>query len=43
MAYIYDFYRGVGPDQSTSEIGDRVTRLRRQMGRLEEHENTLDM
>ncbi|KAL4714183.1 hypothetical protein ACJJTC_008537 [Scirpophaga incertulas] len=35
-------WKGVAPDGSTSSIGERVTLLRRQIGRLEEHEQLLN-
>ncbi|CAK1582131.1 unnamed protein product [Parnassius mnemosyne] len=35
-------WKGVGPDCNTTDIGERVTLLRRQIGRLEEHEILLD-
>ncbi|CAG5012131.1 unnamed protein product [Parnassius apollo] len=35
-------WKGVSPDCNTTDIGERVTLLRRQIGRLEEHEILLD-
>ncbi|XP_068629781.1 transcription factor E2F4 [Battus philenor] len=35
-------WKGVGPDGTTTDIGEKVTKLRRQIGRLEEHELLLD-
>ncbi|KAI8435204.1 hypothetical protein MSG28_003561 [Choristoneura fumiferana] len=35
-------WKGAGPDGNASDIGEKVTKLRRQIGRLEEHEELLD-
>ncbi|KAJ2952606.1 hypothetical protein O0L34_g6929 [Tuta absoluta] len=35
-------WKGAGPDTKASDIGERVTSLRRQLGRLEEHERKID-
>ncbi|CAD0196651.1 unnamed protein product [Chrysodeixis includens] len=35
-------WKGTGPDCNTSDIGDKVILLRRQIGRLDEHERLLD-
>ncbi|XP_026329587.1 transcription factor E2F5-like [Hyposmocoma kahamanoa] len=35
-------WKGAGPDGNASEIGEKVTKLRKQLGRLEEHERLLD-
>ncbi|XP_049867001.1 transcription factor E2F5-like [Pectinophora gossypiella] len=35
-------WKGAGPDGNASSIGERVTSLRRQIGRLEEYERQLD-
>ncbi|KAI5638543.1 e2F/DP family winged-helix DNA-binding domain-containing protein [Phthorimaea operculella] len=35
-------WKGAGPDTKASDIGERVTKLRRQIGRLEEQERQID-
>ncbi|CAH2074390.1 unnamed protein product, partial [Iphiclides podalirius] len=35
-------WKGAGPEGNTTDIGERVTSLRQQIGRLEEHEILLD-
>ncbi|XP_063359723.1 transcription factor E2F4-like [Cydia amplana] len=35
-------WKGAGPDGNASDIGEKVMQLRRQIGRLEEHEELLD-
>lgn len=40
--YLIQCCRGASPDGNTSEIGKKVTLLRKQIGLLEEHEELLD-
>lgn len=36
------FYRGAGPDCKTSDIGNKVVHLRKQIARLDDQERLLD-